>query len=237
MMLAFIAAVDPLGMAVLALIAVGITALVVWVRGSERRELATTKARLGLELAEGDELGIRALPLPLLREAERPGIPCVLWGIWGGMEVRVFDLAYTVTMRHRRAGQWSPEVATATRRHTCAVAELAHTVPTVVLDRGHIFAEAVDHLEAEVEGPGGLRLVRTGHEEFDRRFAVESSDPQAARELFTPDLIQWLLLEEGEHRCFQLADRWLLCYGEHIPPSQIESLLEALRGFHDRLPA
>jgi hypothetical protein len=115
----------------------------------------------------------------------RRGMSLVLSGAIAGRPVAVGNYTYTTTSTSTTTGP-NGVISTTTTTHnhdfTVAVTWVAQPTPTVTLHQRGAVSRLGRRLFGESAGA-------TGHEEFDRRFRIESPTPDAARALFGPLLV------------------------------------------------
>jgi hypothetical protein len=113
------------------------------------------------------------------------------------------------------------------RRFTCAVAEIHASCPRIVISPATLASRL---------GPVvGAAQIRLESEAFNRRFRVECDDARFATTLVDQRMMAWLLASPVPV-AFELREDRLLAATRRLSPASIPPLVEAVRGFHDRIP-
>lgn len=135
--------------------------------------------------------------------------------------MRVFDYSF------EQPSDQSSTLASPRRRLTCAVAEIDASCPRIVIGPATLASRL-----GEVVGVMEMRLES---EAFNRRYRVETDDTRFASTLVDQRMMAWLL-ESPANVAFELREDRMLCVSERLSPASIPMLLEAARGFHERIP-
>ncbi len=169
---------------------------------------------LGLEPVVGDPFGLAGLPLQFLgRGGTERAVENVMFGTWGGLEVKVFAF---------RCGPVSDG-----RRYTCALVPSGRDAPALAVEPRTYFTPEDDR--------GALRPVKLKDQAFEEGFDVRSADARKARVLLTEETRRWIANLETPLG-FEINHDLLLCYGAHGGQDPLE-VLEAATGLRQRLPA
>jgi hypothetical protein len=193
-----------------------------YLKEKRRRELALAARQLGLSFSARDPFGCLGYPFALLRRGDGRGVENVLWGVWQGLPLRVFDLWYYEERRDpqgRRSRTY--------HRFSCAVTEIEAACSPLRLERENLLTRLADHV--------ALRDLEFESEEFNRRFDVRAEDRRFAHAFVDARMMAWLLTVPGEFS-FEVCGRWLLCYSRRRAPFDLVPLLGTLRGFRERVP-
>lgn len=194
-----------------------------WSRDEKRTAAFAAQAeRLGMEFVATDALHATWEPFPLFGLGARREATNIVHGTWGGVEMRVFDYSF----EHPSDGS-SAALPTPRRRFTCAVAGIDASCPRMVIGPTTLSSRL-----GEVVGATEIRLES---EAFNGRFRVECEDARFATTLVDQRMMAWLL-ESSAPVAFELREDRMLCLSERLSPASIPMLLQAARGFHDRIP-
>lgn len=241
--------VDSVILVVLAILAVGggVVALVRFAgRAGRRRALVAFAERHGLTFSRRDpfallHLGFQHFTDPPGRPG-RPGGPArrstlaivvstirmfnrmsasrlenVMTGSWKGLPVRCADHT-----ERRAFGIRSMLLLPSARRFSLVIADIGMMLPPIVIRAERLSDRLVDDLTFE-----------SG--EFNRRFEVRCQDREFAYALVDARMMRWLL-EANEGCSFEILGGRLLASCGLLPPSRVESVLDAAVEFSGRIP-
>jgi hypothetical protein len=121
----------------------------------------------------------------------------------------------------------SSVLASPRRRFTCAVSEIEASCPRTVIGPA-----TLSSMLGEVVGAIEIRLESDA---FNRRFRVQCEDPRFATTLLDQRMMAWLL-ESPATLAFELREDRLFCVSRRLSPASIPLMIEAIRGFHERIP-
>jgi len=104
-------------------------------------------------------------------------------------------------------------------------------------------AQALPEMSVEPEGwfdkalrAMGVRDVRVGDEEFDRRFHVRAADESAAKAILSNAGVREHLMAAGNYRWQLEPGRVLVWKRDLFRPRELPAAMEAIRGLIQRLP-
>jgi hypothetical protein len=193
-----------------------------WSRDEKRTAaLAAQAERLGMDFVATDALHVTWEPFPLFGLGARREATNIVHGTWGGVAMRAFDYSF------EQPSDGSSAPVAPRRRLTCAVAEIDASCPRIVIGPTTLSSRL-----GEVVGATEIRLES---EAFNERFRVECSDRRFATALMDQRMMAWLLASPAGV-AYELREDRMLCVSERLSPASIPMLLEAVRGFHDRIP-
>jgi hypothetical protein len=203
-------------------IAVGGAAVSYYLKQKRRSELELIARQLGLDYSPADNQGCLALPFALLSKGDGQGAENVLWGTWQGVPVTEFDFWYyeesTDAQGHR---------SKTTYRFSCAVTEIEAYCSSVIIGRENVLTAIADHI--------GLHDIEFESDDFNRAFNVKSQDRKFANDLLDARMMQWLLTVDRAFQ-FEVAGKWILCYGKRRAPLDLVPLIGTLEQFRQHLP-
>jgi hypothetical protein len=190
-------------------------ALVRW-RDRPRQEAMESEARrLRVRFSAEDRFGLMDQSFQLFRSTRRSygEIENVLSGSWHDLEVRAFDHSYSVSEDERRL-------------LSCAQIAIPGGWPALV-----IRPETGLTRLADIAVPD----IAFESEAFNRAFVVRCHDRAFASAVVDPRMMEWL--ESLGHRWgFEIDGRWVLGYRDQVQPWEIESVLETVETFIQRIP-
>jgi hypothetical protein len=192
-------------------------AVTYWFRDRPRQNAFEAEARrLGLRYAAKDPFAVLDHPFALFRRTRRRygGVDNVLWGMWRGLEVRVFDYEYSIN---------DDDV----RYLSCAVAAFGGGWPSLVIQPETLVTTIADHvampdIDFELEG-------------FNRMFEVRCSDRRFAGALVDARMMEWLM-NRAPLPGFEINGSWILAYRDQVQPWHLDEVLELLDGFVSKIP-
>ena len=190
-------------------------ALVRW-RDRPRQEAMESEARrLRVRFSAEDRFGLIDQRFQLFRSTRRSygEIENVLSGSWHDLEVRAFDHSYSVSEDERRL-------------LSCAQVAMPGAWPALV-----IRPETGLTRLADIAVPD----IAFESEAFNRAFAVRCQDRAFASALVDPRMMEWLQ-SLGHRWGFEIDGRWVLGYRDQVQPWEIESVLETVETFIQRIP-
>jgi hypothetical protein len=190
-------------------------ALVRW-RDLPRQEAMEAEARkLRMRFFANDRFGLLDQPFQLFRSTRRSygEIENVLSGSWHDLEVRSFDHSYSVSEDERRL-------------LSCAQIAIPGEWPSLVIRPETGLTKLVDIAMPDIAFES---------EAFNRAFAVRCHDRSFASALVDPRMMEWL--QSLAHRwSFEIDGRWILGYRDQVQPWEIESVLETVETFIQKIP-
>jgi hypothetical protein len=193
-----------------------------WSRDEKRTAAFAAQAeRLGMDFVATDAFHVTWEPFPLFGLGARREATNIVHGTWGGVAMRAFDYSF------EQPSDGSSALAAPRRRLTCAVAEIDASCPRIVIGPATLSSRL-----GEIVGATEIRLEA---EAFNERFRVECEDRKFATTLMDQRMMVWLLASPAGV-AFELREDRMLCVSERLSPASIPMLLEAVRGFHDRIP-
>jgi hypothetical protein len=194
-----------------------------YVAKQKRREgFALMAAQLGLEYAVQDPFGTLGEPFAFFEKGDGRGVENVMWGLWQGLDVRVFDY-------------WYYDESTDSKGHTsrtyyrfdCVIVPVDAGCPRLSItheDLGTRLANALSFHD-----------IRFESEAFNRAFYVTSSDAKFANDLVDARMMDWLL-QHAEGFSFETAATELLCYQRKAGPQELIPLLGTVKAFRAHIP-
>jgi hypothetical protein len=80
--------------------------------------------------------------------------------------------------------------------------------------------------------------IETEVPQFDQGFRTATSDPQFANVVLDQRMIAWMLETANAIHpiSYLVTPGWLIAFASLLPPDSLMDLLDAIIGFHDRLP-
>lgn len=179
------------------------------------RALRAEARALRMQYATKDPFALLDESFALFRWTQRSSgeVANVLWGPWRGLEVRLFDYAYTVSEHERRS-------------FSCALVAIPEGWPTLAIRRQTPVTRLADIALPGIEFESDL---------FNRAYDVRSEDRRFASALVDARMMEWLLTL-GRGSGFEIGDRWVLGYREQVQPWELERVLESLETFIERIP-
>lgn len=204
------------------IVAVAGIAVSYYLKQKRRNELALVARQLGLEFWPTDTQGCLGLPFHLLTKGDGRGVENVMWGNWQGMPLEEFDYWYYEESSDSRGGR-----SRTYYRFSCAVTEIEAACPALRVERENLLTSIADRI--------GLHDIEFESEEFNRGFNVKGDDRKFANDFIDARMMRWLLTTE-RGLGFEVAGRWLLCYGKRRAPVELVPLIGTLKGFREHVP-
>lgn len=212
----------PLLIVLFALVAIGVAVYAHHAKLRRRKEMATVARGQGLDFSVDDPFGTLNEPFSLFREGDGRGVENVSWGVWQGLEVRVFDYWYYDESTDSE-GRTSRTYA----RFDCVLVPIDASCPRLTITRESVFTRIADVLT--------FRDHEFESEEFNRRFDVTGDDARFATALCDARMMAWLL-RHGDGHGFELVGDRMLCWSRRVSPTGIVLLLGTAKAFRDRIP-
>jgi hypothetical protein len=192
-------------------------------RRGRRLALARVAERYGMQYSEDDPYGLPAHDFGLLRQGKRRGCKNVLSGRWKDLPVKEADYWY----------ETGSAVSKGYRRDfSIVIAELATTMPRISVVPYAMLREPGTWQFGRRPGSHG---IRSGSEDFDRKFKVTAPHQQFAARLIDPAMIQWLLSTGGQFG-FVIHGSELLVSCDQLPATGLVPLFDAAKSFTDHIP-
>ncbi len=189
----------------------------------KRREgLAFAAKQLGMRFALTDPFATLTEPFDLLRKGDGRGVENVMWGVWQGIECRLFDYWYYEESTDSKGNR-----SRTYHRFSCVMSPVEAACSHLTLARENIFTRMGDHL--------GFRDIELESEEFNRAFTVRSPDRKFAVDFCDARMMQWLL-GHGQGYGFEVVGDRLLASCKRLAPTEIVPLLGSMQGFRDQIP-
>jgi hypothetical protein len=193
---------------------IGLFVAAVLLRKRSRSQLMELEARrMSLRFAARDPFGLLDEPFALFGHAYSE-LGNVLWGPWNGLEVRLFDFAFTKSEQHEEA-------------FSCALLAIPGGWPTLSIRPEGLETAVGDLLERPA--------IEFELEAFNRAFDVRSDDRRFASAVADQRMMEWLLAL-GNGWGFEIRGRWMLGYRGQVQPWELEGVLRTLADFEDRIP-
>ena len=171
--------------------------------------------RLRMRFCAEDRFGLLDQSFQLFRSTRRSygETANVLSGSWHDLEVRAFDHSYSASEDERRL-------------LSCSQIAIPGGWPALVIRPETGLTRIVDV---------ALPDIAFESEAFNRAFAVRCHDRAFASALVDPRMMEWLL-SLGHRWGFEIDDRWILGYRDQVRPWEVESVLETVETFIQRIP-
>jgi hypothetical protein len=188
-----------------------------WFGDRPRQDAFEAEARrLGLRYSAKDPFAILDHPFALFRRTKRSygGVDNVLFGTWRGLEVRAFDYEYSIN---------EDDI----RYLSCVVTAIPGGWPSLVIQPETLLTTIADRL--------ALHDINFELEAFNRLFEVRCSDRRFAAALVDARMMEWLM-SRTPLGGFEINGQWILAYRDQVQPWHIESVLELVHGFVQRIP-
>jgi hypothetical protein len=193
-----------------------------WSRDEKRTAAFAAQAeRFGMDFVATDALHVTWEPFPLFGLGAHREATNVVHGTWSGVAMRAFDYSF------EQPSDGSSAPAAPRRRLTCAVAEIEASCPRIVIGPATFSSRLGEFV--------GATEIRLESEAFNERFRVECEDRRFATTFMDQRMMAWLLASPAG-LAFELREDRMLCVSQRLSPASIPMLLEAVRGFHDRIP-
>jgi hypothetical protein len=213
------------GMLVALGLGVAIALVVVpWYLQHKRREgMAAVAARHGLHHSASDPFGCVRIAFPLFRRGDGQGAEQVVWRDRpDGLTTRAFDYWY-YDEREDNMGR----AVRSYRRFSCVLAQVDGSWPEVSITKDGFVEKALDLV--------GLGSIELESDEFNRRFALRSSDRRFAVTLCDARMIEFLLTTEAQF-AFAVKGRWVLLASDPVAPDLVPALMRVAESFVERIP-
>jgi hypothetical protein len=207
--------------AVFAVVVILIAVGAYYYRQKRIQEWQQTAAHLGFQFSTDDLFGLLDLPFNLFERGDGRGTENVAWGQKDGIEIKAFEYWY-YEESHDGKGGTSRNYS----RFSCTLLPMSVYCPETTIGPEGFFAKVGRAL--------GFHDIEFESEDFNKAFAVKSSEPQFATYLCDPRMMQWLLDNKGWH--FELSGPWVLTYTGRVRPMEIWNVIEAAREFHSHIP-
>ena len=189
----------------------------------KRREgLAFAARQMGMQFALTDPFDTLAEPFDLLRKGDGRGVENVMWGVWNGLECRLFDYWYYEESTDSKGNR-----SRTYYRFSCVMSPVEASCPPLTLARENVFTRMGDHL--------GFRDIELESEEFNRVFTVRSPDRKFAVDFCDARMMEWLL-GHGRGHGFEVVGDRLLASCKRLRPTELVPLLGSMRGFREEIP-
>ena len=190
-------------------------ALLRWRNRPRQGSMEAEAGRLRMRFSAEDRFGLLDQSFQLFRSTRRSygEIENVLSGSWHDLEVRAFDHSYSVSEDERRL-------------LSCAQIAIPGGWQALVIRPETGLTRLVDI---------ALPDIAFESEAFNRAFAVRCRDRAFASALVDPRMMEWLL-SLGHRWGFETDDRWILGYRDQVRPWEVESVLETVETFIQRIP-
>ena len=201
----------------------GIAYLGYYLKKRRQQGLAFAATQLGMRFALTDPFDTLSEPFELLRKGDGRGVENVMWGVWGGVECRLFDYWYyeeSTDSKGNRSRSYS--------RFSCVMSPVDAACSPLTIARENVFTRLGDHL--------GFRDIELESEEFNRTFTVKSSDRKFAVDFCDARMMEWLLAH-GEGFGFEVVGDRLLASCRRRSPTELIPLLGTMKGFRARIPS
>jgi hypothetical protein len=201
----------------------GVVAYVAYYLKKRRQQgLAFAAKQLGMRFSLTDPFETLAEPFDLFRKGDGRGVENVMWGVWQGVESRLFDYWYyeeSTDSKRSRSRTY--------HRFSCVMAPLDAACAHLMLSRESVFSRLGDHL--------GFRDIELESEAFNREFTVRSQDRKFAVDLCDARMMEWLLASVDGFGFEVVGDR-LLVSSRRRAATDLIPLLGTMKGFRDRIP-
>jgi hypothetical protein len=217
------AAVGELLVAVAVCVALALV-LVPWLLGQRGGEsLESVAARHGLQHSATDPFGSTRVAFALFRKGDGRSVRNVVWRERDdGLATRAFDFSYYV--------ERTDDLGQVRRTHThftCVMAQVDGAWPDVSITREGLMEKALDLV--------GLGDIELESNEFNRRFALRSSDRRFAVTLVDARMIDFLLSTDA-HFAFYVKGRWVLLVSDPVRPPMVPALMRVAEAFVANVP-
>jgi hypothetical protein len=157
-----------------------------------------------------------------------PRIGDVLSGTWREYPVAVFNFTWRTHATHSDVPGNSRPGGDMTK--LCALAEVPLNAPRLLL----VKETRVGRLMEKITGNEDVEI---GVPELDERWTLSTEDPEFAKELLDPGMIDFLMQEDMTRNRFELAGPMLLVQGRiWMKAPNIEEGLNLTTDFADRIP-
>ena len=195
-------------------------------RRGRRLALARVAGQYGMQYSDDDPYGLSAHDFGLLREGSRRGCQNVLSGRWQDLPVKEADYWY---------GTGGGTSYGYRRDFSIVIAELAATMPGISVVPYALLGKKQLRETRHAGHRRGSHGIRSGSEDFDRKFKVTASDKEFAARLIDPAMIQWLLSTGGQFG-FVIQGSALLVSCDQLPATGLVPLFDAAKSFTDQIP-
>jgi hypothetical protein len=150
----------------------------------------------------------------------------VLQGDCGGRRLILFDFKYVTTETHTDA---KGNTTTSEESHylSACLHPLEFPFPSLVIRHEGFFDKVGEFF--------GSDAIKFESDEFSRRFHVKSSDRKFAYAVCNPQMMEWLLANQGWHMEFT-DGWWLLITGSRWKPEQFQAASDVTLKFFDLIP-
>ena len=176
--------------------------------------------RLGLSYTPEDPFGLLGLPFELLSRGDGRGIENVLYGVWQGSPVHVFDYWY-----YEESSSGKSRSRTY-YRFSCALTPIEARCPHLTIAEETFFTRLADAL--------ALDDLQFESEEFNRVFNVKG-DHGVGVALLDARMMRWLL-ERGRGYVFEVHGDQMLAACPRLDPSALAGILVTLRDWSAQVP-
>jgi hypothetical protein len=193
-----------------------------YLKKRRQQGMAFAAKQLGMRFALTDPFETLTEPFDLLRRGDGRGVENVMWGVWQGVESRVFDFWY-----YDESTDSNGSRSRTYHRFSCAMAPVEAACSHLMLSRENVFSRLGDHL--------GFRDIELESEEFNRAFTVRSQDRKFALDVCDVRMMEWLLAH-GEGFGFEIVGDRMLVSCRRRAPTELTPLLGTMKGFRDRIP-
>ena len=200
----------------------GIAYLSYYLKERRRRAMAFAATQLGLRFALADPFDTLQEPFALLREGDGRGVENVMWGMWAGLECRLFDYWYyeeSIDSKGNRSRSY--------RRFSCVMSSVDASCSPLTIAGENLWTRLGDHL--------GFRDIELESEEFNRAYTLKSPDRKFAVDFCDARMMQWLLVH-GEGYAFEAVGDRLLASCRRLSPTGLIPLLGTMRNFRQQIP-
>jgi hypothetical protein len=193
-----------------------------YLKQKRRKELALVAGQFGLQFWPTDTQGCLGLPFHLFTKGDGRGVANVMWGTWQGIPLQEFDYWY-----YEESSDSNGNRSKTYYRFSCAVTEIEPVCPSLRVERENLLTSIADHI--------GLHDIEFESEEFNREFNVKGEDRKFASDFIDARMMEWLLATEHGFG-FEVAGRWLLCYGKRRAPLELVPLIGTVKQFREHVP-
>lgn len=187
--------------------------------GARRRTSAFQRRAmsLGLEYRRGP-LALSAFPIPLFERGTDRGVRDAMLGRWRGDEVVVVDYWYRPTF-----------LPSATEEdYLCVLLKLPSHCPPTEIEHESIAGRIADMV--------AVQRVMTSSEAFNRRYRVQSADPNFASLLLAPSIIDFLMQFDWSMLHYEVGGAYAACASSDRDLDLVPRMLDFAREFRDRIP-
>lgn len=190
--------------------------------GRRRQAFATWALSQGMTYAQADPHELTKLDFHLFSKGDGRGCENVVTGTWQGHDVRIADYWYYEESSDSDGGSSKTYY-----RFSVVLAAVEAVFPPTRIEKENVLSRLADRL--------ALRDLEFESEEFNRQFEVRADDREFAYKLIDARMMEWLLHTAGPH-CYEVSGPWAMAYCKQLPPTEITTLLFAVKGFVAQIP-